>query len=295
MLAPIEARLGTNPFDFLRNSWPGHIPWEGALYRLGIRRTAGPLAHPICLGFFYTMIIPAGLWLVHSKAISKKAGYTCLALCCLGLLLTVSRGPLLSMGVIILVMGIMAFSRWPQFRALSLVLSILATIGVASLLIAYASIDRDDAKNAAQESAAYRMELVDNYMPLLKERPWLGYGKDLVPVVDNQKSIDNQFLLMALQHGVGASLLNLMLLVAPMLMLLGALWKPNGKWELRAAGKMLITLLLAAAVTQLTVFSGPQTTQILLLFAGAAVTLAVRIRSTRVQGARGHHQVRFSQ
>ncbi|MEM7309050.1 MAG: hypothetical protein AAF682_20370, partial [Planctomycetota bacterium] len=39
-----EARMGANPFDFWRSRWAGPVPWDGALYRAGIRRVAGPFA-----------------------------------------------------------------------------------------------------------------------------------------------------------------------------------------------------------------------------------------------------------
>ena len=279
LVAPFEARFGRNPFDFLRGIWGHDVPWDGALYRLGLRRTAGPLAHPICLGFFYTMIIPAGYWLVRVRMINRAFGISCLALCALGLFLTISRGPIISMMLVIVLLWLTALAHRPHYRSAALVLLVVATVGCGAALFAYASIGRQEAASPAQESAAYRLDMIENYMPLLSERPWLGFGKDLIPVVDGQKSIDNQFLLVALQHGVPAGILSLLVVLFPTLMLMQGLRREGGPEALRSGARVLIAILLAAVITQLTVFSGPQTTQILLIFAGAAATVSTRIGS----------------
>ena len=72
IVAPYEARLGTDPFDFWRRLWPGGVPWDGALYRFGLRRVAGPFAHPIAQGFFFSMIIPCVWWLMDRELLRGK-------------------------------------------------------------------------------------------------------------------------------------------------------------------------------------------------------------------------------
>ena len=92
--SPFEARMGSNPFDrWLRSRWPNHVPWDGALYRAGIRRVAGPFAHPICHGFFFSMSIPLLLWMRDRRlGPGRLPGLALLLGHVLGLLTSVSRG-----------------------------------------------------------------------------------------------------------------------------------------------------------------------------------------------------------
>ena len=65
----------------------------------------------------------------------------------------------------------------------------------------YASIGRSSATTAAQESAAYRKELLDGYLTIVRERLWIGWGRNGWPQMASMPSIDNYYLLVALMHG----------------------------------------------------------------------------------------------
>ena len=281
LLAPFEARMGVNLFDTLRAYWGGSVPWEGALYRLGLRRVAGPISHPICLGFFYAMVIPPIFWMIRHRLAPRWLLYGILTLCGLGMVLTLSRAPMMAMGLgLILMMGLWHRDK-PIMRNVVLGSVLLISIGVTFFLWEYASVGRQASETQAQETASYRRELLENYIPLVKEQPLFGYGKVGVPVVGGQKSIDNQYLLMALRHGAPAAGLNILVALIPTTLLLLSMRRRTPGNPLGEVAGTLGVVLLSSLFIQATVYSGPQTTQILFLLLGMAVTLEHRLTPSK--------------
>ena len=269
-----EARMGRNPFDVWRSVWPNAVPWDGALYRAGLRRVAGPFAHPICHGFFFSMALPLAHWLLHDKLRVGRCGRWFLyGGLCLGLAMSLSRGPVIGT---LLAFGILTFG-WSRRRGvLVAVAGFCLFVGAALYGSAGAellSMERGDATSAMQETAAYRSEMLQNYLEVVAERPWLGFGKDQFPVVKGLKSIDNQYLFLALTHGLPPAFLFLGLLVVPILVSLPRLLRAQRTARTRLQWA-LIGILGGSIVTQLTVFSGTQTAQVLALVEGLTVGLA---------------------
>jgi hypothetical protein len=273
-VAPWEARMGRNPFDFLRPMWPGAVPWDGALYRAGIRRVAGPFAHPICHGFFFQMVIPLAIWLTATKLTAGGLTRKWLVLLPLvGLAVSVSRGPILGLLIALWVMGF----GWTRNRGLWLGLSGLAGLVVLAFTFddihTYLTVERGRAVTESQETAAYRNEMLDRYVELVHERPGLGYGKDSFPVLEGLKSIDNQYLFLALTHGVPASIAFLLMMLVPVLASARRLLTAPRATDHARLRWALVGVLCGAIFTQVTVFSGTQTTQVLLLLEGVTVGL----------------------
>ncbi|MEM7311361.1 MAG: O-antigen ligase family protein, partial [Planctomycetota bacterium] len=269
-----EARMGANPFDFWRSRWAGPVPWDGALYRAGIRRVAGPFAHPICHGFFFSMAVPIGCWLVKDKLAAGRVSKLCVVgALILGLLASVSRGPMMGLAIALLI----TLFGWSRNRTLFLVVGGLA--GLFALALAYPAVqsyltvDRGEAVTATQETAAYRNEMLQNYLEVVRERPWLGFGKDEIPIVKGQKSIDNQYLFLALTHGLPAAVVFLGLMVVPIVAALCQLLQRRRSTPIERLRWVLTGVLAGAVFTQVTVFSGTQTTQVLLLLEGLTVGL----------------------
>ena len=130
--------------------------------------------------------------------------------------------------------------------------------------------------------------MLENYMELVEERPWCGFGRNLVPVVKGQDSIDNQYLFLALTHGVPAAILYLLALVAPAVALCTRLPRFAHDHRLARLGWAIGASLLAVAIVQVSVYAGTQTEQVMFLLQGIAAGLFVRLgtRGARVsQGA----------
>lgn len=283
LVAPYEARMGANPFDFLRGRWPQSVPWDGALYRSGLRRVAGPFAHPICHGFFFSMTLPLVWWLMDTRLLAARRWRRLLPLGhVVGLLLSLSRGPIL--GAMIAV-GVMR-AGWSRRRMLILaavtVFGLIGLVVVADTLAGYASVGRGGAMSESQETAAYRWEMLENYLEVVRESPVIGFGKNQLPIVKGLKSIDNQYLFLTLQHGLPAAFAFLAMMVLPCLLLVPGLLRTAAEGTHARLGWALLGALLGAITTQVTVFAGTQTEQVLFLLCGIAVTVAGRLRSPGV-------------
>jgi hypothetical protein len=278
LVAPYEARMGRNPFDWLRDRWPGSVPWDGATYRMGLRRVAGPFAHPICQGFFFSLVLPPLLWLRAEKLLgrSRRANLILLG-CVLGLLFAMSRGPILGA---LLAVGVTKLG-WLRERVaatgLALLLSCVLGVFAFDTVRTYLTVSRGEARTQEQETAAYRTEMLDNYLEVVERRPIWGYGKDGFPLLKGQKSIDNQYLLLALAHGLPASIAFLFMLLAPIGLLGRVLARLPFDHRLGRLGWALLGALAGAVFTQITVFSGTQTAQVLAILQGLAVGMSIRL------------------
>ena len=271
--------MGRNPFDFLRPWWPDPSPWSGALYRFGLRRTAGPFAHPICQGFFYSMILPPGVWLWDRKLKARRLSMALpLVGCLFGLVLAGSRGPWIGTFLALSILGVGWLRSRVQVAIVGAFGAVLVAILTMDAAIAYVSVSRGEATTKTRETAAYRNEMLQNYVDVVKEKPWTGFGKNAIPVVKGQKSIDNQYLFLSLMHGLPSAIVFALLMILPALALLLQLANLPHSDPLGRLGWAFVGLLAGALVTQCTVFAGTQTTPILHLFEGMAIGLASRLR-----------------
>jgi O-antigen ligase len=137
----------------------------------------------------------------------------------------------------------------------------------------YVSVKSFNGSNEARESAAYRREMIEQYMGIAEERPIWGWGsnvrgKGLYPRVEGMDSIDNHYLLLALNSGMYS--------LASMVLLL--LWVPArllgfGLRNTRddPAASLAVTLmgsLILLAISISTAWLGAQTQPLLFIVAG---------------------------
>jgi hypothetical protein len=119
-----------------------------------------------------------------------------------GVIMTMVRGPWIGA---ILAALVVLIGRSPQ-RGLAI-----AGIVAGGLLIGipggmwfydYVSVGRAGALTVAQETAAYRWELLTEYGAISREQFWFGWGLTTWPKVPGMESIDNYYLLLLLMHGM---------------------------------------------------------------------------------------------
>lgn len=269
-----EFRLWTNLFDLpWRTIWPEWVPWDGAMKRWGFKRVAGPFAHPICNGYFFALSTPLAAYLHRTGRIRGKwAGRILVGLHALGVLTSLSRAPMLGL---FLDFALLAYG-WSKRKIIWIIASVpIVLIALASTIpmaVEYLSVNREHAQDESQRNAAYRRELIDNYLDIVDERPLTGWGRFSVPWIDNQVSIDNEYLYTALVSGKTALFLYA-------LTILGALFaaaractrkRPGEEFGARERRRLLAWVLLAGllagALTQATVYAGTQTVQIFFIF-----------------------------
>ncbi len=280
-LSLYEARFGMNPFDkWLRNMWPWYVGWDRALYRFGLRRVQGPFTHAICFGFWYSMTIPILLWMRDRKLLKGWVAGVGIPLGNVaGMLLSGSRGPWMGFAI---AFGIMRIG-WVKQRALAagcvLFTLVVGTAAGYQSFMEYVSIDRATAQTEAQENAAYRKELLDNYLEVLATRPNIGFGRNRIPVINGQWSIDNQYLFLALIHGYPAAYAFGLSMLLPIFLLLGRLARSDPDNDLGRLGWAVMGAIAGSIFTQLTVFAGSQTEQLLCTLEGMGISILIRLKA----------------
>ena len=219
-----EFRFGRNPYrDVFDSFFPGQGRGWVVSIRWGFGRIAGPYGHAILAGVMlaagfrlarwtqWADLWPKRLRRLPWQPISPGAALSLGTLA--GLVMTLCRGPWLGaiLAAVITSIG-RARNRW---RALTLVVGGVVLIGGPAVLAfkSYVAVGRKGAESATQETAAYRFELLQNYLEIVSQKPVFGWGRNTWPKVPGQPSIDNHYLLLLLMHGYSATLLLLSLLL----------------------------------------------------------------------------------
>ncbi len=209
-----ENKFGYNLWQaYLGIFFPGQGQGWITTFRFGLARAAGPYGHCLIDGVIMAVGYRLQRWLQWSDAWPHKIKqlawvpwftpaqlFTLMVLG--GVLSTLGKGQWLA-GII--ASGIVIIGRSKK-RAAAMTTVILVMIFVGIPLLAaflnYASVGRKNAADDNQETAAYRYELVTEYMDVASEKLWWGWGLMKWPEVPGFESIDNHFLLTYLNHGV---------------------------------------------------------------------------------------------
>ncbi|MCC7430432.1 O-antigen ligase family protein [bacterium] len=283
----IEFRFFYNALDKpIRNLWPTWVPWEQPMKRYGFKRAFGSFAHPICGGYFFAMVAPIAVWFWKGNYFSKTSavwGKRIAILTTLGCAVAISRAPFAGL---VLAYVLMWFG-WAKNKifVLTIIVSVAGSAAIIFLpeIIAYVSVDRATAETADQRNAAYRKELMDNYMEIVEMKPWFGWGRFTVPVVKKQKSIDNEYLFIALTSGKIPLYAYILTMIWVSFRLLIFVFKqPYSSPEGRLAW-CLLGGWFAAIFTQSTVYAGTQTVQMFYIIAGMSEGLVTGKLSSQTQ------------
>ncbi len=272
-----EFRMGTRLFfdDFWASFFP-YAPPRPVQYRWGYGRIGGPYEHAILAGIIFGVAILLAVWLWRTRQWSKPSwGWITLGIVGSGSALTMSRGPWLG----VLCGGCIALIGYVRSRRNALLM-----LGVAAILIVPLAIVAFDQylaggglgmPGALQASAQYRANLIPIYWPIVMERPVFGWGTRYWPKDPAQPSVDNEFLLQALEHGV----LSLVLFVGLILWVAGRLGVYASRQPTRsssgALGFTLLGVLVSYAVALATVWLGAQTQTVLFIAFGWAEALRI--------------------
>ena len=184
--------------------WPEQVRW-------GFGRIAGPFAHAILAGMVFLAGLVYCLWLLWAdrtwgtrpllSGFPLNLRTLVLAALVGGLVMTQSRGPWVGM-VLALIFALLV-RLFSVGKAAVVFVALL--VGLASVVIyvgnRYTQGTRAFGTSEEQASAIYRRQLLQTYTPVIKERMAFGWGFTDYPAPNDQKSIDNQFLWMAVTQG----------------------------------------------------------------------------------------------
>ncbi len=281
-----ESRFSVNPWQkWLGPFFSGQgLGWI-ITFRWGLARTAGPYGHAILAGLMMVAGYRIQRWLDWSGAwtqprhpllkwlpwppISEARFYTLAMLG--GVILTMVKGPWLAAIVAAVVVSI---GRMRDRRiGVGILLVFLLGICLPGFIgfLQWAGVGRENALTENQETAAYRLELITNYLDIAKEQLYFGWGSNTWPKVPGQESIDNYYLLLFLMHGLIALVLYLIILIGMTIRLIfHAMRQPNPLPLGSSLAFSLAGVYVCYIISVATVYMGNQTIALLFLVTGWA-------------------------
>ncbi|MFI3197965.1 MAG: O-antigen ligase family protein [Methylococcaceae bacterium] len=214
LLNLFENKFGYNLWQtYLGLFFPGQGQGWVTTFRFGLARAAGPYGHCLVDGIMMAVAYRLQRWLQWSNAwpekikklawIPKLTPAQLFTLMILGgVFSTLGKGQWLA-GIVAAGITIIGRSK-KRATAITAVLAVMILVGIPlfAAFLSYASVGRKNALDDNQETAAYRYDLVTEYMDEASEHFWFGWGLMQWPEIPGFESIDNHFLLLYLNHGV---------------------------------------------------------------------------------------------
>jgi len=297
----ISSFVSSYEYFFKRNPygsfWNHFYPTQWSTWvtqvRWGFGRVAGPYSQSELAGMIVLTAWLMSLWLGRNNFQENEArtppptllkhGRWHIWILFVALFMTQARGPWIGalLGVSVAAIGM---ARRPLRRAI-IVGSLVFLIGAPLYIYGkdYLSGPRRN-YGSEKETAQYRAELLDNYIPLAKKGgPW-GWGLEF-PKIGGQDSVDNEYLLAWIIQGyVGATALILLMLET-----VGRLVVQTVRARTVRDRHFVLTLLgivVAIAFTLSTVFLGSQSYELLFLLIGWSQAVQPREKMEPVREAR---------
>ena len=278
---------GISVFDFLtgrsiwqmvgRHLFPDQIVGWTTQKRWGFGRAAGPFAQSILAGMIFLMGLIYCLWLrMFAPNWGTRRVFTGMSLTVrglilwaivAGLLMTQSRGPWVGVGLALIFAFLL--TKFPLGKAVIAFVVIMAVFSVAAYVYGnrYTEGDINHVQSEAQRNAIYRRMLIRTYLPLIREREAFGWGTSTMPTMNGQKSVDNEFLLVAAAQGLfGLGLF--LLIVFGSCVRLFRLAQRNLAMEDKGLVFAHLTVLMGLMISLTTVYLGEQTLILLFLVVG---------------------------
>ena len=282
LISVYEFRFAATPWrmildPFFPNQGRGWI----TTFRWGFARIAGPYGHAILAGILMVVAFRIQRWLEWSGAWSAKwdrapwlpvrpARLITLVLLA-GVIMTMVRGPWIG-AVLAALVVLVGRSRF-RTAAIGGVTAMLVLVGIPVVFwfLDYVSVGRAGALTVAQESAAYRWELLTEYGGIAAEKLWLGWGLTAWPKVPGMPSIDNYYLLLLLMHGLlGLGFFLAVLFGMFARLLLRGLREPIAQPSGSSLSFTLASIYLAFLISTGTVYLGLQAVPVFFLITGWA-------------------------
>ena len=263
---------------FFPSQW-SEIP--NPAYRYGWVRIIGPFDHPILFAIMIAVSLLANYWLTKNRlwknrlflfSISSRIkGYILGIALSAGLILTFSRGPLLS----VLVAGIFLSLGYKKHRYISLLLRLitltLTLIIFYNIYLTYTGVPEYLAESPLGANVIYRIKLIERYWKYIVQNPWLGWGSITWPKAVGLPSIDNQYLFIQMKHGFFAlALLATILFTTCLRLFLRGMGTKLHNPSDRGLAFGLFCMIFTVSISLITVYMGAQIEPLLFIIVGWA-------------------------
>ncbi len=265
-----------NPYTYLwSHFYPGQWGWATTQLRGGFGRVAGPYTQSEFAGIIMMAAFVFALWMMRWHSRRSRSGATdkstlrhskiIVLILALSLFMTQARGPWIGT-IVALAAASIGRARMPLRRAL-LLLAFGLAVGIPAYQYGkeYLSGPRTD-YGSEKETAQYRAELIDNYIPLAESGGAWGLGR-MVPVVHGQSSIDNEYLFLWLVQGYAGLISFLVILAVTITTFFRAGLESRNPGD-RQLDFSVLGILLGLTFTITTVWLGAQSFELLFLLVG---------------------------
>jgi hypothetical protein len=208
-----EFKMTVNPFESLVRPFFPSREEQMLVFRYGLKRVAGPFGNELAAGIILLAGYRVVRWLEWSgnwrrriPLLDISAVRFCEVSILVGAVMTIARGAWLGAAFAFFV--VLVGRARDRVRTLALIMAAVVVLGppVYWAVHSYLSPSSLEQLSLDEDTAVYRVQLLFNYLPIIAQRPALGYGeswsKDAFTVVNGQSSIDNNYLLVALTYGV---------------------------------------------------------------------------------------------
>ncbi len=288
LISSYEYKMGQNPFSrVFRGMFPDETFAWNTQIRWGFGRVSGAFGQSELAGMIFLCGFVLALWMGYnhlweprfskprwlkwkkSAIISWTVGLT--------LLMTQARGPWLGC-VVAVPVAFVGHAKNVLRRAV--IVGVLVIVGGAVTYVGLKHYVNSATTSDEQQTAQYRQQLLDNYIPVAKQGGAWGWGVDF-PRIGGQGSIDNEYLFVALVQG-WVGLLAFCLIAVETLLRMAASAFITPEVEDKTFAFSLLGIYLGMLVTLFTVFLGLQPYQLFFLLAGWSQVLPMRpVRETR--------------
>jgi hypothetical protein len=282
-----EFRMTSNLFRHVMSPlFQEHSPEIPAL-RYGFVRIAGPWTHPILAGIIFAVTYRIARWLEWTRTWSGNVPFLPISkvrFCELSLLagsvMTISRGPWIGAIVAALIVFLFRVRHRSYVTAFAVAAVFILMVPAYSSFDAYVNVNRAGSHDEAEDSAAYRKQMIQEYILIAEERPTWGWGvgrdgKALYPIVEGMESIDNHYLLVALTSGMYALAAMVLILLWTPLRLLGFVLRRSPDDPTTTLGVTLLGIFIILIISISTSWLGAQTQPLLFMIAGWSEGLLV--------------------
>ncbi len=282
IVSAYEYKMQFNPFTLV---WARFFPSESFAWktqlRWGFGRVSGPFGQSELAGIILFFGLILALWFSYNKLWEPKFAQArwlpfrkatvITATIAVTLFMTQARGPWIGC---LLALPVAWIGRSKHvLRTALLVGSFLLVLGPAAYL-GFKHYVNAPTSSDAQQTAQYREQLVDNYLPIAKRGgPW-GWGSEF-PQAPGQGSIDNEYLFVALTQGYVGLFAFCLLAAETLLRLVWAAGFARNRPD-RYFAFSLLGIFVGFLFTVYTVYLGNQTYQLFFFLAGWAQALPTR-------------------
>jgi len=257
---------------------------SGLSIRWGVARTAGTFEHPILACIMVIAVYRMHRWLCwlgvwekpqdgwlgwiqrHAKRLPFSFSTQISIVLILMALMTISRGPWIGgfAGAALAAVG--NYKNRKRWLMVVVFAFVVGGVGGQLALNAYITPAEGEVLSGEAKTMLYRKVMIDQYKEFLIDKMWTGWGLTTVPSIKGMESVDNAFFLMALQHGVIAPAVFLLILFYAIISQIKfGLRAPVGEPPL---GFTFSGIYLVCLISFATVYMGAQTEPLIFLLLG---------------------------